>query len=47
MMWAEGAMLALQVFCCGEACFRGLWWKALYWFGAFLLTLAIVKGLKS
>ena len=46
-MWAEQIMMALQVFCCGEALCRGLYWKALYWFGAFLLTIAIVKGLKS
>lgn len=47
MLWAEAAMLGLQVFCCGESMCRGLWWKALYWFGAFLLTIAIVRGLKT
>jgi len=47
MLWAEACMLLLQVFCCGEAALRGLWWKALYWLGAFILTVAIVKGLKS
>lgn len=46
-MWAESIMLVLQMFCCGEACLRGLWWKTLYWFGAFLLTVAIMRGLKS
>ncbi len=47
MTWAEGAMLVLQAVCCGESCFRGTWWKALYWFGALLLTIAVVKGLKG
>ncbi len=47
MLVSEGLMLVLQAFCFGEACYRGLVWKALYLFGAFLLTLAIVKGLKS
>ncbi len=47
MSWAEGAMLGLQVVCCGEALCRGQWWKALYWAGAFALTLAVVKGIKT
>lgn len=44
---AETAMLVLQVVCCGEAIYRGQYWKSLYWLGAFILTLAIVKGLKA
>ncbi|KKN68047.1 hypothetical protein LCGC14_0455010 [marine sediment metagenome] len=47
MTWAEGLMMLLQLICCSESCARGMGWKALYWFGAFLLTVAIVKGLKS
>ncbi len=47
MFLSEGLMLGLQVLCFGEACYRGLLWKALYWLGAFLLTLAIVRGLKT
>ncbi len=47
MLLSEGLMLVLQAFCFGEACYRGLVWKALYWSGAFLLTVAIVKGLKT
>lgn len=43
----EGIMLVLQAGACIESACRGLWWKTLYWFGAFFLTLAIVKGLKS
>ena len=40
-------MLALQVGCFIEALSKGLYWKAVYWLGAFILTLAVVKGLKS
>ena len=47
MTGAEGVMLLLQVVCCGEAAYRGLGWKALYWVGAFVLTLAVVKGIKT
>ena len=47
MVWAEWAMLGLQVFCCGESFIKSMWWKTLYWFGAFILTLAIVKGMRS
>ncbi len=47
MLWAETLMLGLQAFCCVEACLRSMWWKSLYWCGAFILTLAIVKGLRS
>lgn len=47
MTWIEGLMLGLQVVCCGEAAYRGLGWKALYWGGAFVLTLAVVKGIKT
>lgn len=47
MMWAESCMLLLQIVCTVEAASRGLWWKALYWFGALLLTIAIVKGMKT
>lgn len=47
MTWIEGGMLLLQVVCCGEAAYRGLGWKALYWGGAFALTLAVVKGIKT
>ncbi len=46
MMWSEVAMLSLQVACLGEALYKGFWWKALYWAGAFILTVAIVKGLQ-
>lgn len=47
MTTPEVAMLVLQVVCCGEAAYRGLGWKALYWAGAFVLTLAVVKGIKT
>lgn len=47
MTWAEGAMLLLQVVACGEAAYRGMGWKAMYWGGAFVLTLAVVKGIKT
>lgn len=47
MMWSEVAMLALQIFCGSEAALRGSWWKALYWAGAAILTVAIVRGMKS
>lgn len=40
-------MLLLQVGCLVEALWKGMYWKALYWLGAFFLTLAIVKGLRS
>lgn len=43
----EALVLLLQVGCCVEALCKGLWWKALYWLGAFLLTVAIVKGLRT
>lgn len=43
----ETLMLMLQVGCFGEALVKGMYWKALYWFGAFFLTLAIVKGLRA
>ena len=43
----ETMMLALQVICLAGAVFDGQKWKALYWAGAFALTLAVVKGLKT
>lgn len=43
----EGLMLGLQLLCCVEAIYNNLLWKALYWFGAFLITVAIVKGMRS
>jgi hypothetical protein len=46
MMWSEVAVLVLQVLCLGESLYNSQWWKALYWFGAFILTLAIVKGMQ-
>jgi hypothetical protein len=42
MAWV---MMVLQVGCCLGACWKEKWWQALYWFGAALLTLAVVKGL--
>ncbi len=46
MTWFEVNMLVMQVFCIGESCYRGLWWKAMYWFGAVILTTAVIKGIK-
>lgn len=46
MCLTEGLMLLLQVACCGGAVWRGDNWKALYWLGAFVVTLAVVKGIK-
>lgn len=43
----ELAMMALQLCCCVGALGKGLPWRALYWFAAFILTLAVVKGLNS
>ena len=42
----ELLMLILQVGCTVEAACRGMWWKALYWVGAFVITIAIVKGIR-
>ncbi|KKM09630.1 hypothetical protein LCGC14_1722800, partial [marine sediment metagenome] len=42
----EIAILILQVGCVVESMCRGNWWKALYWFGALLLTVAVVRGIK-
>jgi len=47
MTFFEGAMLSLQLICCGESLGSGMWWKSVYWGGAFVLTLAVVKGLKA
>lgn len=46
-MWLEGIMLALQLACMGQAVYLGLWWKSLYWLGAFILTLAVMRGINS
>lgn len=46
MTLCEGCILILQIVCTFEAVTRGAWWKVLYWFGALLLTVAIVKGMK-
>jgi len=40
-------MLILQVGCTVEAVYRGMYWKALYWVGAFAITISIIKGIKS
>ena len=47
MIGMEGLMLLLQAGCCVESAYRGLWWKSLYWLGAFVITIAVVKGIKS
>lgn len=43
----ETLMLVLQLGCLAECMYKGLFWKSLYWVGAFVLTLAVVKGIKS
>lgn len=47
MMWSELLMLMLQGWCALEAMYRGTWCKAMYWIGAFILTVAVVKGIKT
>lgn len=44
---AEMAMLVLQAVCSGVAAYQGLWWKATYWLGALIITVAIIKGMKA
>jgi hypothetical protein len=46
VLWSELAMLCLQVWCLSEAAYRGHSWKAVYWFGALCLTVAVVRGMR-
>lgn len=39
-------MLLLQAGASLHAGFQQQWWKALYWFGALILTVAIIKGME-
>jgi hypothetical protein len=43
----ELAMVLLQAGCCIEALAKGLYWKALYWAGASILTVAVMRGLRA
>lgn len=43
----EVVMLLLQVGAAGWCFSDGLHWRALYWVGAFILTLAVLKGLNT
>lgn len=43
----EGTVLALQLGSTVHAVWSHSWWRALYWGGAFLLTLAVVKGMRT
>jgi hypothetical protein len=40
-------MLAMQAGACTYSMYNGMYYKALYWVGAFVLTLAVVKGLNK
>ncbi len=40
-------LIVLLGLCTVEAAWHGMWWKALYWFGALLVTVAVVKGIKT
>lgn len=42
----EGLMLILQVGAFLTSLYNQQGWKALYWAGAFVVTLAVVRGLK-
>ncbi len=47
MQLTEAMMLGLQLGCCTGALYRGCGWKALYWLGAFVVTLAVIRGIKG
>jgi hypothetical protein len=44
MMWTELAMLVLQAVAFAEASWNGQANRAMYWLGAFVLTIAVIRG---
>lgn len=47
VMIEEWVLLVLYVWLSVRAAHCGLWWRSLYWLGAFLLSLAVVRGLNK
>jgi len=43
----EWILLVFYVVLAVQCGLEGKWWKSLYWVGAFILTLAVVKGLNK
>lgn len=39
-------LIVLQIFAAAGYGFCGNWWKALYWFAGFLITIAVTFGMK-
>lgn len=47
MILPEYILLALYVWCGMWNWVEGLFWKGLYWWGAFVVTLAVIKGIEK
>jgi len=41
----EVLLLSIYFWLAGRSFYQGLWWRATYWVGAFILSLAVIKGL--
>ena len=47
VMVEEWVLLLFYLWLSCRAAYCGMWWKALYWIGGFVLSLAVVKGLNK